>query len=245
MIAWPSTNCDLHKTSSPCCVSMFSSSLRKTNGFKYGTLNWFVCFSFDWVRSVLIMCMLSNGTVAFLHLWHVVLRLESSADQPAIMSLSIIISVQLWHGEQVLSWISTSDFGLTRWPNDTCGWLFSERYAFWSFAYSPRNSKLLKLDFRESLSRLQRSTSLDTRRECGVGDAYVGECASKLSSDRCDPLSKFMDLIGVLLAEMASLISSNFLATDVAALFILLRPPWKISFDFLPVKLGLNEKDLH
>lgn len=49
-----------------------------------------------------------------------------------------------------------------------------------------------------------------------------------------------VDLIGVLFADIASLISSSFFATDVAACLILLRPPCRISFDFRPVRLGLE-----
>jgi hypothetical protein len=72
----------------------------------------------------------------------------------------------------------------------------------------------------------------------------------KSSFDECKFLSRsrveLFDpppvLIGVLLFEIECLISSNFLATDVAALRMLLIPPWIISFDFFPVSEGLRER---
>lgn len=47
----------------------------------------------------------------------------------------------------------------------------------------------------------------------------------------------FVALVGVLFADTASLISSNFLATDVAANLRLFKPPIRSSLDFLEVKL--------
>lgn len=62
------------------------------------------------------------------------------------------------------------------------------------------------------------------------------------SKDSCDTpyaifCSRSLFFTGVLVAEMASFISSNFLTTVVAADFKLFRPPSIISFDFFPVKL--------
>jgi len=45
--------------------------------------------------------------------------------------------------------------------------------------------------------------------------------------------------VGVELAEITPLISSNFLVSELAADLMLLRLPWISSFDFLPVRLGL------
>lgn len=46
--------------------------------------------------------------------------------------------------------------------------------------------------------------------------------------------------VGVELADITPLISSNFLVSELAADLMLLRLPWINSFDFLPVKLGLD-----
>lgn len=49
--------------------------------------------------------------------------------------------------------------------------------------------------------------------------------------------------MGVLFADTASLISSNFLATDVAANFKLFSPPIRSSLDFFDVRLlGLKRQ---
>lgn len=44
-------------------------------------------------------------------------------------------------------------------------------------------------------------------------------------------------MTGVLFADIASLISSNFFTIVFAALFKLVKPPMSISFDFFPEKL--------
>lgn len=49
-----------------------------------------------------------------------------------------------------------------------------------------------------------------------------------------------MVFTGVLLLEIVCLISSNFLATEVAADLMLLIPPCRSSLDFLLVRLGLK-----
>lgn len=67
------------------------------------------------------------------------------------------------------------------------------------------------------------------------------------SNDSCDVpctnlCSRSLSFTGVLVAEIASLISSNFFTTVVAADFRLFKPPSIISFDFFPVKLvGLKQ----
>lgn len=50
-------------------------------------------------------------------------------------------------------------------------------------------------------------------------------------------------LTGVEFADIASFISSNLLATEVAANLMVLMPPWIISPDFLLVKLGLDHEE--
>lgn len=101
---------------------------------------------------------------------------------------------------------------------------------------SPRGTKLLKLDFRESLKRPQTSNSEETLR------ARPNKFESSLCKSSCDAWSDNPFLIGVELAEIASLISSSFFAmleaALVAALLMLLKPPCKIS-DFFVLKLGL------
>lgn len=62
------------------------------------------------------------------------------------------------------------------------------------------------------------------------------------SKDSCDApciilCSRSLSFTGVLVAEIASLISSNFFTTVVAADFRLLKPPSIISLDFFPVIL--------
>lgn len=47
--------------------------------------------------------------------------------------------------------------------------------------------------------------------------------------------------MGVLLVDMASLISSNFFTIVFAALFKLVNPPMRSSFDFFPEKLDVLE----
>ena len=46
---------------------------------------------------------------------------------------------------------------------------------------------------------------------------------------------------GVVLADMAPLISSNLRVMELAANLMLLKLPCMISLDFLPVKLGLKD----
>lgn len=104
---------------SPSWVSMFSSSLRSTKGFKYGTVSVDVSEATPPSASVSpslaavrrVICTLKNGTVSFLQAWHVVFKFESSADQPLMISSSYRSTEQLWHCEQVVNCIITSQSG--------------------------------------------------------------------------------------------------------------------------------------